>query len=216
MSATLFPLSTRTARVIVERPALERRVTASLDAGRIPVVLGGCGTGRTSLLLRLESTLGRTRSQYLDIAAAATTPERCLRASLAAVALPTPRADDARDGEPAERRSTRSLAYFDERMAHRRAGHVSPRRVPRHPDLRELPRPAPRPARDSSRGSPQSPARFVLASRFTARVHRLLRDASARFEVVHLPPLDVEEVAGDGASLRRRPSGLGLRPSPPP
>jgi len=40
--------------VIVERPALERRVVASLDAGRIPVLLGGCGSGRTSLLLRLE------------------------------------------------------------------------------------------------------------------------------------------------------------------
>ena len=38
-----------------------------------------------------------------------------------------------------------------------------------------------------------SPARFVLASRFTQRVHRLLRDAPARFEVVHVPALDVEE-----------------------
>ena len=34
-----------------------------------------------------------------------------------------------------------------------------------------------------------SPTRFVLASRFTARAHRLLRDAPARFEVVHMPPL---------------------------
>jgi hypothetical protein len=31
---------------------------------------------------------------------------------------------------------------------------------------------------------------FVLASRFTARVHRLLRDAPNRFEVVHVPALD--------------------------
>ena len=47
--------------MIVERPALERRVLASLDAGRIPVVLGGCGTGRTSLLLRLQQRLGDDR-----------------------------------------------------------------------------------------------------------------------------------------------------------
>jgi Na+/citrate or Na+/malate symporter len=47
---------------------------------RIPVVLGGCGSGRTSLLLRLESLIGRERAQYLDMAAAATTPERCLAA----------------------------------------------------------------------------------------------------------------------------------------
>jgi hypothetical protein len=39
-----------------------------------------------------------------------------------------------------------------------------------------------------------SPNRFALASRFTARTHRLLRDAPARFEVVHIPPLDVSEV----------------------
>ncbi len=39
-----------------------------------------------------------------------------------------------------------------------------------------------------------SPSRFVLASRFTARVHRLLRDAPARFEVVHVPALAPAEV----------------------
>ena len=66
--------------MIVERPALEQRVLQALDAGRIPVLLGGCGTGRTSLLLRLASILGERRSQYIDFATAATTPERCLQA----------------------------------------------------------------------------------------------------------------------------------------
>src|SRR5580765_3580227 len=65
---------------MVERPALERRIAASLDAGRIPVVLGGCGSGRTSLLIRLGELLGAARTQYLDLAAVATTPERCLAA----------------------------------------------------------------------------------------------------------------------------------------
>jgi hypothetical protein len=36
---------------------------------------------------------------------------------------------------------------------------------------------------------------FVLGSRFTARAHRLLRVAPARFEVIHLAPLDVADVA---------------------
>ena len=66
--------------MIVERPTVEHRVTTSLDAGRIPVVLGTCGSGRTSLLLRLEAALGFDRCQYLDMAAAATTPERCVTA----------------------------------------------------------------------------------------------------------------------------------------
>ena len=39
-----------------------------------------------------------------------------------------------------------------------------------------------------------SPNHFVLASRFTARAHRLLRDAPAHhFEVVHVPSLDTAE-----------------------
>ena len=58
--------------MIPERPALERRVLSALDgsggaAPRIPVLLGGCGSGRTSVLLRLRDLIGRTQAHYLDI-----------------------------------------------------------------------------------------------------------------------------------------------------
>jgi len=75
--------------MIPERPALERRVLDALDVnatgngpagGRIPVVLGGCGTGRSSLLLRLRDLLGRNAAQYVDVERIATTPERFLNA----------------------------------------------------------------------------------------------------------------------------------------
>ncbi len=71
--------------MIPERPALERRVLAALDgstgaAPRIPVVIGGCGSGRTSLLLRLRDLIGRSSSQYIDVERIATTPERFLDA----------------------------------------------------------------------------------------------------------------------------------------
>jgi hypothetical protein len=36
--------------------------------------------------------------------------------------------------------------------------------------------------------------RFVLTTRYIARAHRLLRDATARFEVMHLPPLAATDV----------------------
>ena len=67
--------------MIPERPTLERRVLAALDGSsgsgpRIPVVLGGCGSGRTSLLLRLRDLIGRTQAQYVDVERIATTPER--------------------------------------------------------------------------------------------------------------------------------------------
>ena len=37
--------------------------------------------------------------------------------------------------------------------------------------------------------------RFVLTTRYVARAHRLLRDATARFEVMHVPPLAAADVA---------------------
>jgi hypothetical protein len=36
--------------------------------------------------------------------------------------------------------------------------------------------------------------RFVMTTRYVARAHRLLRDASSRFEVMHLPPLAAPDV----------------------
>ena len=41
---------------------------------------------------------------------------------------------------------------------------------------------------------PKVPNRFVLTTRYVARAHRLLRDAAARFEVMHLPPLQPSDV----------------------
>jgi hypothetical protein len=178
--------------MIAERPSLERRLLESLDAGRIPVLLGDCGTGRTSLLLRLEQALGEARSQYLDLAAAASTPERCLRA-VAAVSRLRPAADPPPPGSPLAAFDT-LLQFFDGASS----GAPMPvtflvddfldvRTFENFPGLRHV-------QRDFVARLAASPTRFVLASRFTARVHRLLRDAPARFEVVHVPPLDADEV----------------------
>src|SRR2546426_596352 len=76
--------------MLTPRVSLSRRVTAALDASpsRIPVLLGGCGTGRTTLLQQLRERLGRTSVQYVDIEHTATTPERFLRAIVAASPFP--------------------------------------------------------------------------------------------------------------------------------
>jgi hypothetical protein len=179
--------------VIVERPALERRVSASLAAGRIPVVLGNCGSGRTSLLLRLESTLGRSNAQYLDLASAASTPERCLRVVMGSSHLPVSVALDASSASP--------RAAFEGLLRYLGGASVSQpsavtflidefldvRTFESFPGLRHV-------QRELVDHLAKSPVRYVLASRFTSRVHRLLRDASARFEVIHVAPLDVDEV----------------------
>src|SRR5262245_35820182 len=102
--------------MLTPRLSLSRRVTAALDASpsRIPVLLGGCGSGRTTVLQQLRERLGRGAAQYIDIDRTATTPERFLRA-LTAVS-PFPVADTSSPG-PANAR-----AAFDARSEERRVG----------------------------------------------------------------------------------------------
>src|SRR5579859_1339541 len=77
--------------MLTPRTALARRVTAALDASpsRIPVLLGACGTGRTTLLRLLRDRFGRTSAQYVDVERVATTPERFFRAVVAQTPFPT-------------------------------------------------------------------------------------------------------------------------------
>jgi hypothetical protein len=179
--------------VIVERPALERRVLESLDAGRIPFVLGGCAAGRSSLLLRLQSFFGTERAQYIDFAAAATTPERCVAAVIGSAPTAV-RANGASAPLNARAAFDGLTHYFSEATA-QPGGPITflidevqdVRTFESFPGLRHV-------QRDLITRMAGSPNAFVLASRFTARAHRLLRDAPARFEVIHMPPLGADEV----------------------
>ena len=83
--------------MLTPRTTLARRVTAALDASpsRIPVLLGGCGTGRTTLLRQLRERLGRTSVQHIDVERIATTPERFLRAITSVSPFPVTQAGDA-------------------------------------------------------------------------------------------------------------------------
>src|SRR5688572_20323206 len=104
--------------MIPERPSLERRVLAALDgsqgaAPRIPVLLGSCGSGRTSVLLRLHQLLGRTASQYIDLEKIATTPERFLQSVRTASPFPTPVYGSANGDGGARDAFDASLAFLD-------------------------------------------------------------------------------------------------------
>jgi hypothetical protein len=173
---------------------LERRVLAALDAtpARIPVVIGGCGTGRSTLLHALGDRLGRDMCQYVDVERAASTPERFVRA----VASSTPFVWDGA-GTPASARAAfeQVLTFF----THARAAGDGPavflldevlelRTFESFPGLRHV-------LRELLAALAASENRFVLTSRYVARAHRLLRDGAARFEVMHLPPLTPGEVA---------------------
>jgi hypothetical protein len=172
---------------------LERRILAALEASppRIPVLLGGCGSGRTTTLHALGERLGHGASQYVDVERAASTPERFF----AAVSTSGPFTDeDAPPPHSAREAFDHTLAY----LARVRAGDrpatflldeiLELRTFESFPGLRHV-------LRDLLHGLAENDNRFVLTSRYIARAHRLLRDAPARFEVIHLPPLSAADVS---------------------
>jgi hypothetical protein len=186
--------------MIPERPSLERRVLAALDgsaggAPRIPVVLGGCGSGRTSLLLRLRDLLGRSAAQYIDIERVATTPERFLKTvhDASPFAAPAPAGPGA--AEPGAREAFDAALAF---LTTARAPGDAPatflldeflelRTFESFPGLRSV-------LRDLVATLASSGNRFVLSARYVSRAHRLLRDAPAQFEIIHVAPLAAAEI----------------------
>src|SRR5438132_13960141 len=172
-----------------QQTGFDRRVLGALESApsRIPVVLGGCGTGRTALLRRLRDRLGRGAAQYVDIERCATTPERFLQAVTGASPFPW----HAAERQPASPREAFDmlLAFFD--TARAPGGEpctflldevLELRTFESFPGLRHV-------LRDLLQALTASANRFVLTTRYTARAHRLMRDATSRFEVMQIPPL---------------------------
>jgi hypothetical protein len=186
--------------IIPERPTLERRVLAALDGSggsgpRIPVVIGGCGSGRTSLLLRLRDLIGRTQAQYVDVERIATTPERFFTALRESSPFPAHNYGQHAGSEPGARDAfDAALAVLDTVRA---PGGMPAtflldeflelRTFESFPGLRGC-------LRDLIGALASSGNRFVLTSRYAARAHRLLRDAPAQFEIIHVAPLSAAEV----------------------
>jgi len=178
---------------------LERRVLAALEATppRIPVVIGGCGSGRTTLLHALNDRMGRDQCQYIDVERAASTPERFHLA----LAASSPFSVNGHSATEPQHAASSARAAFDRTLAligQARARHEAPatflfdevlelRTFESFPGLRHV-------LRELLQAMADSPNRFVLTSRYVARAHRLLRDGHPRFEVIHLPPLGAAEV----------------------
>ena len=174
---------------------LERRVLAALEAtpARIPVVIGGCGSGRTTLLHALARSHGtrpvpvhrrRARRQH----ARAFSPR-----GGGGVAVPINGQSRCRAGAARRRRAPRSIAR-SRCISRARAASDAPatflldevlelRTFESFPGLRHV-------LREMLHAMAESGNRFVLTSRYVARAHRLLRDGHARFEVIHLPQLN--------------------------
>jgi hypothetical protein len=203
--------------MIPERPSLERRVLTALEGTasgvpRIPVVLGGCGSGRTSLLLRVRDLLGRNACQYIDVERIATTPERLFQA----IRDVSPFAFQS--GQTAMRTDATARMAFDATLtwlgAARAPGDAPAtflldeflelRTFESFPGLRSV-------LRDLITSLAANGNRFVLTSRYTARALRVLRDAPHQFEIIHVAPLGAAEIRATlpaGSELDRAATGL--------
>jgi hypothetical protein len=186
--------------MIPERPSLERRVLSALEAApgggsRIPVVLGNCGSGRTSLLLRVRDLIGRSGCQFIDVERIATTPERMLQAvrDVSPFAWQTNQSPGRTEGS--------ARAAFDAMLTFLGSAR-SPGDAPAtflldeflelrtfesFPGLRSV-------LRDLVGALAASGNRFVLTSRYSTRALRVLRDAPPQFEIVHVAPLSAAEI----------------------
>src|SRR5947199_6531845 len=177
--------------MLTPRSTMARRVLAALDAAppRIPVLIGGCGTGKTTLVQIIRDRIGRIATQYIDVERTATTPERFFRA--VASASPFPVSDQIPPGARAAFDAT--LAF----LSRAKTGTGEPaafvldeflelRTFESFPGLRRV-------LHDFVDGLAASSNRFVLTSRYMARTARLLRDWSSRFELIQLPPLTAED-----------------------
>jgi hypothetical protein len=178
--------------MLTPRTTLARRVIAALDASpsRVPVLLGGCGSGRTILLQQVRDRIGRMTVQSVDVERTATTPERFLRALVSQSPFPAAEID-----------AVGARASFDAALAflnRARPGSsesavflldefLELRTFESFPGLRRV-------LHEFVDALAVSGNRFVLTSRYTARTLRLLRDRSARFEVIHIPALSAEDV----------------------
>jgi hypothetical protein len=194
--------------MLTPRTNLTRRVLAALDASpsRIPVLVGGCGSGRTMLLHQVRERLGRTGALYLDVERAATTPERFFKAIVATSPFPV-----------AQSAPTSARAAFDvtlDFLSRAKNGSGEPvtflldeflelRTFESFPGLRRV-------LYELVDGLSASGNRFVLTSRYVARTLRLLRDKSARFEVIHMPQMTAEDTLDILAQAAGRPIDASL------
>jgi hypothetical protein len=172
----------------------------------VPLLAGHCGTGRTSILLRLRDLVGARDCQYIDVERVATTPERFLKTLVADSPFRgTPHAAPATVKGPREAFDA-CLAFLS--SACTPEGKPATFLLDEVLDLRTFESfPGLRTVVPDLVGALDStPNRFVLATRFTVRATRLAGRARGRLQLQTLPQQTVAEVR---AALQETPHRLG-------
>jgi hypothetical protein len=154
--------------------------TLASDPAAVPLLVGGCGTGRTVACLDLRERLGKGRAQYVDLERVATTPEHFLQSLIAHSPFLTA-GGDLPDAPSSPRQA------FDEALkylatARTRDGHPATflldevlefRTFESFPGLREV-------LAELVHAVDDSPNGFVLTTRYATRGTRLAHSTSSR------------------------------------
>jgi len=183
--------------VLQERQLIEQRIRTALDATppRIPVLIGGCGAGRSTLLQRIHEDLGVSVSQYINAESVALTPEGLLHAITdgSDYVLPSQQNHLLNNRQSPRTSFNALLEFFNHK--HRMHGPLPTFLIDEVLDIRTLESfPGLRGVmRELFESLAQSPNRFVLTSRFVNRTLRSLKDLSEQFEVIQVPPLTASE-----------------------
>jgi hypothetical protein len=163
--------------------SLPDRIADGLAAARVVMVVGDCGTGRSSALLDVRARIGAC-AQYIDVARVATTPEQFLQAVVAGstFVLPggqlPPEPTSARDAfdavlnflSAAQSRTGEPVVFLLDDTLDLRTFEAFPGLKQALPELLA----ATGPSRN----------RFVLSSRFPNRAHKLLHDTRQDVPVI--------------------------------
>jgi hypothetical protein len=143
------------------------------------------------MLHRLRDRMGRGAVQYIDVERCASTPERFLTAVTSSSPFPS---HDHRTPSTAREAFDMTMAFVSNAAAPGGGPAtflldevLELRTFESFPGLRHV-------LRDLFDALATSNNRFVLTSRYVARAHKLLRDATARFEVMHVLPLTAGEI----------------------
>ena len=174
---------------IVGSASGESCLTAALERhpAQIPVLLGGCGSGRTTMLRALQQRLGEQVCQYVDLERTATTPERFYDALVATSPFSAPRPPQ----EPDSPRHAFDLTLAFIATAHTAGGAPATflfdeilelRTFENFPGLRHA-------VEELLRLLASSGNRFALTCRYVSRASRVLHAAGRPFVCVEPAPL---------------------------
>jgi len=173
---------------------VDERLQARLagDPPEIPILVGLCGSGRTTVLRRMQQRIGAERCQYVDVERSATTPERFVQSL---------RGQSPFACAPIERKATPRGAFDEARafLAGARTPGGQPatflldevlefRTFESFPGLRRA-----LPELLATLGA--TPNRFVLASRFPSRAARAVQASAAPFVLTPIDGVGGQEVA---------------------